>query len=266
MLSNFEVPNYEEISMYSGKPSIMSWSVSTTPQQNLEKEVYRGARPKIPSTNVTAFQDYTSEMMRASNNPWNPKGRKTATPVGAKIAPLVYLSKSGTPVEGQPTKEEGNEKSVSINMSALDKTELVPDNLSQVKNPASPVKFTKEVMNGAALKAEPKETSLLKTLGFEAQEERNLEPDFYMPDGRGGKLSETQCMFTPERTPKDNPGVIVKLDNLKGKYGISLYLLNKRSGNLCVIGIEGYKKIEEKGLLFPSESMITAGALEREVG
>ena len=29
---------------------------------------------------------------------------------------------------------------------------------------------------------------------------------------------------------------------------------------------EGYRKIEEKGLLFPSESMIMAGALEREVG
>ena len=29
---------------------------------------------------------------------------------------------------------------------------------------------------------------------------------------------------------------------------------------------EEYKKIEEKGLLFPSESMIMAGALEREIG
>ena len=153
-----------------------------------------------------------------------------------------------------------------INMSALDKTELVPDNLSQVKNPASPVKLTEEVMNVAALKVEPKETSLLKMLGFEAQEERNLEPDFYMPDGRGEKLSETQCMFTPERTSEDNPGVIVKLDNLKEKYGASLYLLNKRSGNLYVIGIEGYRKIEEKGLPFPSEFMIMAGALEREIG
>ena len=81
-------------------------------------------------------------------------------------------------MEGQPTKEEGNEKSVGINMSALDKTEFVPDNLSQVKNPASPVKFTEEVMNGAALRVEPKEASLLKMLGFEGQEERNLEPDF----------------------------------------------------------------------------------------
>ena len=104
----------------------MSRSVPATPQQNKEKEVYGGARPKIPSTSKIAFQDYTSEMMRALNNPWNPKGRKTATPVGAKIAPLVYLSLSGTPVEGQPTKEEGNEKLVGINMSALDKTELVP--------------------------------------------------------------------------------------------------------------------------------------------
>ena len=205
-------------------------------------------------------------MMRALNNPWNSKGRKTATPVGAKIAPLVYLSLSGTPVEGQHTKEEGNEKSVGINMSAMDKTELVPDNLSQVKNPASPVKFTKEIINGEALRVEPKETSLLKMLGFEGQEKTNLEPDFYMPDGRGGKLSDTSCMFTCERTPEGNPGVVVKLDNLKEKYGPSLYLLEKRSRNLYVLKAEEYKKIEEKGLLFPSESMIMAGALEREIG
>ena len=266
VLSNFEVPNYEEISMYSGKTSIMSRSVPTTPQQDKEKEVYGGARPKIPSTNKTAFHDYTSEMMKPLNNPWNPRGRKATTPVGAKIAPLVYLSLSGTSEEEQSTKKKGNEEIVGINMPALDKTELVPDNLSQVKNPASPVKFTKEVMNGAALRVEPKETSLLKMIGFEAQEEINLEPDFYMPDGKGGKLSDTKCMFTTTSTPEGNPGVVVQLDNLKEKYGASMFLLDKRSGNLYVLEAEEYKEIEEKGLLFPSESMIMAGALEREVG
>ena len=265
VLSNFEVPNYEEISMFSGKPSMKSRSVPATPQQDKEKEEYGGARPKIPSTDKTAFQDYTSEMMWASNNPWKPKGKKNETPDGAKIAPLVYLSISGTPVEGQSIKEEGNEKSVGINMSALDKTELVPDNLSQVKNLVSPVEFTEEVMNGAALRVEPKEPSLLKILGFEGQEERNLEPDFYMPDGKGGKLSDTQCMFTCDNTPEGNPGVVIKLDNLKEKYGTSIYLLDKRSGNLYVLEAEEYKKIEEKGLLFPSESMIMAGAMEREM-
>ena len=266
VLSNFEVPNYEEISMYSGKPSMMSRSVPTTPQQDKEKEVYGGARPKIPSTNKTAFQDYTSETMKALNNPWNLRGRKVTTPVGAKIAPLVYLSLSGTSEEDQSTKRKANGETVGINMPALDKTELVPDNLSQVKNPASPVKFTKEVMNGAALRVEPKETSLLKMIGFEAQEEVNLEPDFYMPDGKGGKLSDTDCMYTTNSTPEGNPGVMVQLDNLKGKYGTSILLLDKRSGHLYVLGAGEYRKIEEKGLLFPSESMINAGALEREVG
>ena len=265
-LSNFEVPNYEEISMFSGKPSMMSRSVPAIPQQNKEKEEYGGARPKIPSTNKIAFQDYTSEMMWALNNPWKPKGKKTETPDGTKIAPLVYLSISGTPVVEQSIKEEGNEKPVGINMSALDKTELVPDNLSQVKNPVSPVEFTKKVMNGAALRVEPEEPSLLKILGFEGQEERNLEPDFYMPDGKGGKLSDTQCMYTCDNTPEGNPGVVVKLENLREKYGTTLYLLDKRSGNLYVLEAEEYKKIEEKGLLFPSESMIMAGALEREMG
>ena len=103
-------------------------------------------------------------------------------------------------------------------------------------------------------------------IGFEAQEEVDLEPDFYMPDGKGGKLSDTKCMFTTNSTPEGNPGVVVQLNNLKEKYGASMFLLDKRSGNLYVLEAEEYKKIEEKGLLFPSESMIMAGALEREVG
>ena len=266
VLSNFETPNYEELSMYSKRPSFMARSVPTTPlEPNQEKETY-GARPKIPSTNVSAFQDYTSDMMRALNNPWNPKGRKTTTPSWTGIAPLVYLSTNGTPVEGQQTEMGNNEVQVGINMSALDKTELVPNNLSQVKNPATPTKFTEKLLNGTALRVEPKGKRLLKTLGFDAQEERELEPDFFMPDGKGSKLSETHCMYTTEKTPEDNPGVLVKLDNLGKKYGTSLYLLDKRSGYLHVIGTEGYKKIEEKGLLYPSESMILAGALGREVG
>ena len=264
VLSNFEVPNYEEISMYSGKPSMMSRSVPTTPQQDKEKEVYRGARPKVPSTNKTAFQDYASEMMKALNNPWNPKGRKTTTPVGAKIAPLVYLSLSGTSEEEQSTKIKARKGIVGINMPALDKTELVPDNLSQVKNPASPVKLTK-VMNGAALRVGPRGTSLLKMIGFEAKEEVNLEPDFYMPDGKGGKLSDTDCMYTTSSTPEGNPGIMVQLENLKEKYGTSIFL-DKKSGYLYVLKAGEYRKIEERGLLFPSESMIMAGALEREVG
>ena len=95
VLSNFGTPNYEEISMYSedhlpgqGQSQPHHWSQKAP---NKEKES-QGARPKIPSSNISAFQDYTSDMMRALNNPWVPKGRKTTTPSWTKVAPLVYLS------------------------------------------------------------------------------------------------------------------------------------------------------------------------------
>ena len=263
MLSNFGTPNYEEISMYNKIPPSRSRSVSVTLlEPNKEKES-EGARPNIPSSNVSAFQDYTSDMMRVLNNPWVPKGRKTTTPSWTKFAPLVYLSPHGTSVEGQPM---GKEDQDGYNMSALDNTESIPQNMSQIKNPTSPNKFTERLLNGEALEVKPQEISLLKTLVFDAQEEGDLEPDFYMPDGKGSKLSETHCMYTAEKTPEDKPGILVKLDNLKRKYGTSIYLLDKRSGHLYVTGIDGYKKIEEKGLLYPSESMILAGALNEDRG
>ena len=119
---------------------------------------------------------------------------------------------------------------------------------------ASPIK------NGATLKIKPQGQSLLWTLGFEVQEIEVPDSDFYMPDGQSKRLSELYQMYTTEITPEDNSGVLVKLPNLEKKYGTSMFLMDKKSGHLYVTGIEGYKQIDEKGLLYPSESMIAAGA------
>ena len=186
-------------------------------EPNKERET-QGARPKIPSSRISAFQDYTSDMMRALNNPWVPKGRKTTTPSWTEVAPLAYLSSHGTPIEGQPMGMEDNRNQVGINMSTLGNTELVPENMSQIKNPTSPTKFTERLLNGAALKVEPQETNLLKTLGFDAQEGGELELDLYMP-GKGSKLIVSHYMYTTEKTPEDSPGVLVKLDNLEKNMG-----------------------------------------------
>ena len=246
-MSNFGTPNYEEISTYGQRPPSRPRSVSAAPLESNKEKESQGAMPKIPSSNVSAFQDYTSDMMRALNNPWVPKERNTTTPACTKVAPLVYLSPHETPVEGQPMEMKGKRDQNSINMSALDNTELIPENMSQIKNPTSPTKITERLQNGEALRVEPQGISLLKTLGFDAQEKGNLEPDFYMPDGKGSKLIETHCMYTAEKTLEDNPGVLVRLDNLTEKYGTSIYLLDKRSGHLYVTGIDSYKRIEEKG-------------------
>ena len=73
-------------------------------------------------------------------------------------------------------------------------------------------------------------------------------------------------MFTNEQTLEGNPGVIVKLSNLVKKYGTSFYLMDRKSGHLYVLNEKGYIQIKEKGLLYPSESMIIAGALDDNRG
>ena len=102
----------------------------------------------------------------------------------------------------------------------------------------------------------------MEALGFGLGKVEEKDPDFYMPDGQGKKLSESYQMFTNEQTLEGNPGVIVKLSNLVKKYGTSIYLMDRKSGHLYVLDEKGYKQIEEKGLLYPSESMIIAGALD----
>ena len=151
-----------------------------------------------------------------------------------------------------------------MNFSAVDKTVLVPKGRSVPESTASPIKFTEELQNGAALRVRPQGWSLLRTLGFETQDEVPG-PDFYMLDGQGKKLSESYQMFMTEKTPEDNPGVLVKLPNLE-KYGTSMYLMDRKSEHLYTTGVEGYKQIDEKGLLYPSESMVVAGTLEENRG
>ena len=102
----------------------------------------------------------------------------------------------------------------------------------------------------------------MEALGFGPNKVEEKDPDFYMPDGQGKRLSETYQMFTNEQTPEGNQGVIVKLTNLVKKYGTSFYLMDRKSGHLYVLDKKGYKQIDEKGLLFPLESMVIAGALD----
>ena len=225
-----------------------------------------GAIPKDSSKGKPAFQDYTSEMMSALNNPWKPRSKKTATPTGLTVPPLVYVSAAGTPVDDAKSKQEMDERYVPVNLSAIDKTILVPQGGRETGRIALPINFTKDLQNGDALKVDPQGGALMEALGFGPDKVEERDPDFYMPDGQGRRLSETYQMFTNEKTLEGNPGVIVKLTNLVKKYRSPFYLMDKKSGHLYVLNEQGYTLIEEKGLLYPSESMIIAGALDENKG
>ena len=264
VLSNFDVPLYEEVlGPKEGQP--IRRSMSVTPGL-LGMKCGEGARPKDSFKRMSAFQDYTSAMMSALNNPWKPRNKRTATPTWSAVPPLVYLSASGTPVGETQSKKESDEKYVPMNFSAVDKTVLTPQGRQEMKGVASPIKFTETLQNGDALRVNPQGGALMEALGFGPERVEEKDPDFYMPDGQGKKLSEIYQMFTNEQTPKGNPGVIVKLSNLVKKYGTPFYLMDRKSGHLYLLNEKGYKEIEEKGLLYPSESMIIAGALDENRG
>ena len=264
VLSNFDVPLYEEL----GGPKeeqLNRCSKSVTP--GLSGMKYgEGARPKDSYKRMSAFQDYTSKMMSALNNPWKPQSRKTAMLTWSAVPPLVYVSAAGTPVSDTQSKKETGEKYVLMNFSAVDKTVLTPQGTQEMEGVTSPIKFTEALQNGDALKVNPQGGALMEALGFGPERVEEQDPDFYMPDGQGKKLSETYQMFTNERTPEGNPGVIVKLTNLVKKYGTPFYLMDRKSGHLYFLNEKGYKQIDEKGLLYPSESMIIARALDENRG
>ena len=264
VLSNFDVPLYEEVlGPKEGQP--IRCPMSVTPGR-LGMKCGEGARPKDSFKRMSAFQDYTSAMMSALNNPWKPRNKRTATPTWSAVPPLVYLSTSGTPVGDTQSKKETDEKYVPMNFSAVDKTILTPQGRQEMKGVASPIKFTEALQNGNALRVNPQGGALMEALGFGPERVEEKDPDFYMPDGQGKKLSETYQMFTNEQTLEGNPGVIVKLSNLVKKYGTPFYLMDRKSGHLYVLNEKGYKQIKEKGFLYPSESMIIAGALDENRG
>ena len=70
VLSNFDVPLYEEVlGPMEGQP--ISHPMSVAPRLTGIK-CGEGAKPKDSSNRVSAFQDYTSAMMSALNNPRKP--------------------------------------------------------------------------------------------------------------------------------------------------------------------------------------------------
>ena len=264
VLSNFDLPVYEEL----GDPRVEQrnrCSRSMTP--GIAGIKYgEGAIPKDSSRGKPAFQDYTSKMMSALNNPWKPRSKKTATPIWSAVPPLVYVSTTETSMDDAGSRQGIDEKYVPVNLSAVDKTVLTPQGGKNSGGMTSPINFTKDLQNGDALKVNPQGGALMEVLGFGPDKVEERDPDFYMPDGQGSRLSETYQMFTNEKTPAGNPGVIVKLTNSVKKHGTPFYLMDRKSGHLYVLNEQGYTQVEEKGLLYPSESMIIAGVLDENKG
>ena len=113
--------------------------------------------------------------------------------------------------------------------------------------------FTQNIMGTSVVTVKPKtKTTQTKT----STQQMPIQPDFYLPDGEGSRLSEVHQIKTTERSPEGHPAVLLALENLRAKYNTKYFLLDRYSGYLYAAGGETISSdpIEEKGWIYPTES------------
>ena len=122
--------------------------------------------------------------------------------------------------------------------------------------------FTQNIMGTSVITVKPKaKTMQTKT----SSQQMPIQPDFYLPDGKGSRLSEVHQIKTTEKSPEGHPTVLIVLENLRTKYNTKYFLLDKYSGYLYATGGEAISSepIEEKGWIYPTGSTKPiAGALD----
>ena len=82
-----------------------------------------------------------------------------------------------------------------------------------------------------------------------------IQPDFYLPDEKGSRLSEVHQIKTTEKSPEGHPAVLLALENLRAKYNTKYFLLDRYSEYLYTAGGEtiSLNPIEEKGWIYPTK-------------
>ena len=133
---------------------------------------------------------------------------------------------------------------------AGDKQDQFPTQTDEVTTPLT--QFTQNIMGTSVVTVKPKaKTTQTKT----STQQVPIQPDFYLPDGKGARLSEVYQIKTTEKSPEGHPAVLIVLENLRAKYNTKYFLLDKYLGYLDATGEEtiSSEPIEEKGWIYPTE-------------
>ena len=113
--------------------------------------------------------------------------------------------------------------------------------------------FTQNIMGPSVVMVKPKTKTTQTKM---STQQMPIQPDFYLPDGKGSRLSEVHQIETTEKSPEGHPAVLLALENLRAKYSTKYFLLDRYSGYFYAAGGEtiGSDPIEEKGWIYPTES------------
>ena len=127
-------------------------------------------------------------------------------------------------------------------MRAGDKQDKFVLETDEVTTPLT--QFTQNIMGTSVVTVKPKtKTMQTKT----STQQMPIQPDFYLPDGKGSRLGEVHQIKTTEKSPEGHPAVLLTLENLRAKYNTKYFLLDRYSGYLYTAGGETIR-------IYPTES------------
>ena len=90
------------------------------------------------------------------------------------------------------------------------KQDQFPTQIGEVTTPLT--KFTQNIMGTSVITVTPKAKTTQTKM---STQQMPIQPDFYLPDGRGSRLSEVHQIKTREKSPEGHPAVLIVLENLK---------------------------------------------------
>ena len=258
-MSSIVFPDYEEIN-----DEFMTKRRGSKSKENLPWSITDQAegKIKIPSTPTTAFVQYTTEELDQLDQPQHSCRKGQESEQYPTVPPLVY---GITPQESLAGTDQESEKRDSpfLDQTVLrvgDKQNQFSIQTGEVTTPLT--QFTQNIMGTSVIMVKPKaKTMQTKT----STQQMPIQPDFYLPDGKGSRLSEVHQIKTTEKSPEGHPAVLIVLENLRTKYNTKYFLLDRYSGHLYATGGEAISSepIEEKGWIYPTESTKSiAGALD----
>ena len=168
------------------------------------------------------------------------------------VQPLVY---GITPQESLAGMDRNSEKRFSpfldqTILRARDKQDQFPTQIEEVTTPL--MQFTQNIMGSSVFMVKPKTKTMQTKM---STQQMPIQPDFYLPNGKGSRLSEVHQIKTTEKSPEGHPAVLLALDNLRAKYNTKYFLLDRYLGYLYAAGRETISSdpIEEKGWIYPTE-------------
>ena len=207
---------------------------------------------KIPSTPTTAFIQYTTKELDQLDQPQCSHRKGQEGEQYPTVPPLVYGITPQESLAGTD-QESGKRDSPFLDQTILraedkqDKFVLETDETA-----TSLTQFTQNIIGTSVVTAKPKTRTMETKM---STQQMPIQPDFYLPDGKGSRLSKVHQIKTTEKSPEGHPAVLLVLENLRAKYNTKYFLLDRYLGYLYTAGGETISSdpIEEKGWIYPIE-------------